>query len=196
MGAATCGVGAWLALSGGISYAFNLKAEMARTRMDGPEAEADYHKAIRWDTGNWQPHLGLGDLRSMQARWFRDPDPEAERAEKQRLAQEAKSHFRRAAELNASDMAVEFGLARVANATGDRETALENLRRAAMYQRRHKFYREQLGIQLRQMGRDQEALDVFRQNMEDGVASEVSVINIRALERKQAKAAAAVPPAQ
>ena len=75
----------------------------------------------------------------------------------------------------------------------DPEAALEHLRRAAAYQRRHVFYREQLGIQLRQMGRDREALEVFRQNTEDGVASDISALNIRALERKLARETPAAP---
>ena len=192
-GGAACGVCAWFALSGGISYVWNLKAEIARTGMDLDVAEGDYQKSIRWDGGNWQPHLGLGNLRAVQALWYRDPDPAAEREGKLRLARDAQGYYSAAQALNPCDMAVEFGLARVANATGDREAALEHLRRAATYQRRHLFYREQLGIQLRLMGRDREALEVFRQNVSDGVATDVSTLNIRALERKQAKETAPVP---
>jgi O-antigen ligase len=191
--AAACGICAWLALSGGMSYLWNLKAEMARTRMDWVEAEAQYQKAIRWDGGNWQPYLGLGNLRAAQAVWFRDPDLQTEREGKSKLAASAADQFRRAAERNSCDMAAEFGLARTLNAVGDREGALEHFRRAATYQRRHVFYREQLGVQLRQMGRDREALEVFRQNLEDEVGTDVSRLNIRSLEKKLAKEAAAVP---
>lgn len=194
-GGTACGICAWLALSGGISYVWNVKAEIARSRMDWDVAAGDYLKAIRWNGGNWQPHLGLGNLRAAQAVWFRDPDSAAERAGKLRLATEATGHFQRAAELNPCDMAVENGLGRAANAAGDLEAALEHFRRAAAYQRRHVFYREQLGIQLRRMGRDQEALEVFRQNVVDGVDTDVGAINLRALERKQAKEAAAAVPA-
>ena len=191
--AAACGLCAWLALSGGVSYAWNLKAEMARARMDWDEAEADYAKAIRWDGGNWRPHLGWGNLQVAKARWLRDPDAAAEREGRRRLAAEAAEHFRSALERNACDMAAVFGLARADNARGDPEAALEHLRRAAAYQRRHVFYREQLGIQLRQMGRDREALEVFRQNVADGVAGEISALNIRALERKLARETPAAP---
>ena len=67
-------------------------------------------------------------------------------------------------------------------------------RRAAAFQHKHVFYREQVGIQLRRMGRDREALEVFQRNVEDGVAGEVSVLNVRLLERKFAKEAAAAAP--
>lgn len=193
LGAAACGACAWFALSGGISYVWNLKAEIARTRMDLEEASAAYGKAIRWDGGNWQPHLGLGNLQLAQAVWFRDSDLAAEREGKIKLASEAERHFLRAQALNPCDMAVVFGLARAYKTVGDSDGALEQLRRAAAYQRRHVFYREQLGIHLRQMGRDDEALEVFRQNVEDGVASEISALNIRAVERKWANAAAVAP---
>lgn len=193
LSAAACGLCAWLALSGGVSYAWNLKAEMARERMDWDGAEIGYAKAIRWDGGNWRPHLGWGNLQAAKARWLRDPDAAAEREGRRRLAAEAAEHFRSALERNACDMAAVFGLARADNARGDPEAALEHLRRAAAYQRRHVFYREQLGIQLRQMGRDREALEVFRQNTEDGVASDISALNIRALERKLARETPAAP---
>jgi O-antigen ligase len=192
-GAAVCGYCAWLTLAAGLSYAWNLKAEMARTHMDWDEAEQDYAKALRWDGWNWQPHLGLGNLKVAQALWIHDPDPAEERKEKTRLATAAAGHFQRALERNACEMAAVFGLARAHNAMGDPETALEQLRRAAFYQHRHVFYREQLGVQLRQMGRDREALEVFRRNIEDGVATDVSRLNIRRLEQKLLKEAAVVP---
>jgi O-antigen ligase len=192
-GVAACGACAWFAFSGGVSYLWNLKAEMARVGMDWDKAEATYPKAICWDGANWQPHLGLGNLNITQAQWIRNPDPAQEREEKNRLAEQAAAHFRRALELNGCDMAAVYGLARVQNTLGNPEAALEQFRRAATYQRRHIFYREQLGIQLRQMGRDREALDVFRQNVADGVATGVSTLNIRNLERKLAKEAATTP---
>ena len=76
---------------------------------------------------------------------------------------------------------------------GDAEGALAEYERAAAYQHKHVFYREQVGVQLRRMGREAEALEVFRKNLADGVGTEISRINIRMLERKLAPAAPAVP---
>ena len=191
-GAAVCAASAWLALAGGVSYAWNLKGEFARARLDWGAAAEHYHQAIRWDRGNWQPHLGLGNLTAAQARWYRDPDLAVEQAGRTQLAAESAEHFRRALELNPVDMAAELGLARASNAQGNPDGALAHFRRAAAYQPRHIFYREQLGIQLRRMGRDRDALEVFRQNIADGVATDVSALNIFALERKLAREA--VPP--
>lgn len=183
-------LGAWLAISGGMSYWKNLRAEMAREALEWDGVEEQYRSAAEWDSWNWQPHLGLGKLKSTQALWYRDPDEEKEKEGKRRLSAEAIAHYRRALELNPFEMAAEHGLARSLQATGDSEGALEHYRRAAEFQRRHVFYREQLGIQLRRMGREEEALEAFRKNVEDGVAGEASLLNVRALERKLARQAA------
>ena len=45
------------------------------------------------------------------------------------------------------------------------------------------------------MGRDQEALETFRKNLEDRVGGEISRLNVRQLERKLAREAAAAPAA-
>ena len=186
-GALACGLGAWITLKAGMSYAWTLRGEMARTRLDWETAEADYRRAIRWDGWNGEPHAGLGNLKAAQAMWHRQPDLEAEREGKRQLAEEAAGHYRAALARNPLDMTAEIGLARALNARGDPEGALEHFRVAAGFHRRHVFYREQLGIHLRRLGRVREALEVFRQNVADGVCTDVSLLNIRALERQLAR---------
>lgn len=193
LGALACGAGAWLALAGGVSYLWNLKAEMARTRLEWDEAGEKYEKSIRWDSQNAQPHQGLGNLKIAQAIWFRNPDGEVEQEGRHRLAREAAEHFQQARVLNPCDMSIVFGLARAQNLLGEPEEAMNYYRQARSYAPRHVFYREQLGIQLRQMGRDAEALEVFRQNVADGVSTDISTLNIRAIERKLAREAATAP---
>lgn len=190
LGAAGCMVGAWLALSTGMAYWANLKGDLAKSRLDWDQVEAHYQRANRWDAWDWKPYLGLGHFNASRALWYRDPDRAAEQEGKRRLAEEAIGYFQAAQERNPLEMAAEFGLARAHNAAGHPEEALEHYRNAARHQRRHVFYREQLGIQLRRLGQDDEAMEVFRQNVADGVATDVSRMNIRALERKAARAAA------
>jgi O-antigen ligase len=194
VGILICATGIWFSLSGGMSYAWNLKGEIERTRMEQEPAEVDYLKAIAWDAANWQPYLGMGNLRATQAMWYRNPDRAAEREGKNQFASEAAGYFQSAIDRNPAEMAAVYGMARAYNAMREPERALEQYRRAASYQRRHVFYREQLGIQLRRMGREDEALDVFRQNLEDNTYTDVTRLNIRSLERKKAKAAAAATP--
>ena len=185
-----CLCAAWRATAAGLSYYWNLRGDIARSSLNWDAAAADYARASRWDARNWQPHAGLGMLRQIQAFWYRDPDEAAEKAGREELATEAAVHLRRAAELNPGDMAVVYTLGLVHNLLDDPEGALAEFRRAAAYQHKHIFYREQLGVQLRRMGRDTEALAVFRQNVADGKATDISTVNIRLLERKLAK-----PPA-
>ena len=196
LGAAGCVVGAWLALSSGMAYWWNLKGDLAKNRLDWDQVDAHYQRALRWDSWDWKPHLSLGHFNASRAVWYRDPDRAAEQEGKRHLAEDAIRHFQAAQERNPLEMAAEFGLARAYNAAGNPVEALVHYRNAARHQKRHIFYREQLGIQLRRLGRDGEALEVFRQNIADGVASVVSRLNIRAVERKAARAAAAgdAPP--
>ena len=191
LGAAGCILGAWLALSSGMAYWWNLKGDLAKNRLDWDQVDADYQRAIRWDSWDWKPHLGLGHFNANQALWYRDPDRLAEQEGKRYLAEEAIRQFKAAQERNPLEMAAEFGLARAFNAVGNPEEALDHYRNAARHQKRHIFYREQVGIQLRRMGRDSEALEVFRQNVAEGIATDVSRLNIRTLERKAAREAAA-----
>lgn len=184
---AVCVAGLWFSLAGGLSYWWTLKGEAAHGSLAYGTAEACYRRAIRWNPNNWRPWLGLGTLKATQASLYRAPDPGAQAAGRRILADAAREAFSEASRLNPGDMAVEYGLARAENAAGNLEAALEHCRRAAGYQRRHVFFREQLGLQLVRMGREEEGLEVFRKCIDDKVSSEVSRLNVRRLERRAAK---------
>ncbi|MBR4190300.1 MAG: O-antigen ligase family protein [Kiritimatiellae bacterium] len=191
LAAAACGAGLWFSLAGGISYVWTLKGEAARNSLEYGPAEAAYRRAIRWDSSNWQPWLGLGTLKATQASLYRAPDPALQAAGRRERADAAIEALSEAARLNPCDMEVEYALARAENAAGNAEAALAHCRRAAEYQCRHTFFREQLGLQLVRMGREEEALAVFRACIADKASSEVSRLNVRRLERRAAKRAAA-----
>jgi tetratricopeptide (TPR) repeat protein len=191
LAAAACGAGLWFSLAGGMSYGWTLKGEAARNSLEYGPAEAAYRCAIRWDPSNWQPWLGLGTLKATQASLYRAPDPALQAAGRRERADAAIEALSEAARLNPCDMEVEYALARAENAAGNAEAALAHCRRAAEYQCRHAFFREQLGLQLVRMGREEEALAVFRACIADKASSEVSRLNVRRLERRAAKRAAA-----
>ena len=193
---AACLAGLWWSLAGGKSYWWTLKGDAAAAESEYAKAEDAYRRAIRWNPRNWQPWLGLGNLKSTQGFWYRAPDAEAQAQGRRALADAAREAYTEAARLNPGDMNVEYGLARAENAAGNPEAALEHCRRAAAYQHKHVFYREQLGLQLKLMGREDEALEVFRQNIADGVGWETSHLNVRILERKAAKRAREAAGAQ
>ena len=186
---AVCLAGLWFSLAGGKSYWWTLKGEAFASASEYSAAENAYRRAVRWNPRNWQPWLGLGDLKSSQGFWFRAPDKDVQARGKRALGEEARAAYEEASRLNPGDMSVEYGLARAENAAGNEEAALEHCRKAAAYQHKHTFYREQLGLQLNRMGREDEALEIFRQCIKDGVASETSYLNVRRLERKAAKRA-------
>ncbi len=191
MGLAVCGgciclAAAWLSFKGGMSYAWNVKGELFRGNLDMEEAEAAYQKSIKWDSWNWNPYLGLGKQKATAASLFYVVEP-ADRALRIQLGEDALEWLRKAEERNPYDMSIEFTMARAKNAMYDRDGALEHYCRAAEFQQAHRFYREQLGIQLRNMGRDEEALAVFEKNVADGVYTDISHKNIRTLKRRIAR---------
>ena len=194
---AACLAGLWFSLAGRQAYWWNLRGDAAASKSEYAAAEDAYRRAIRWDPQNWQPWLGLGNLKSAQGFWYRAPDEEAQAQGKRALGDAAREAYLVAGRLNPGDMNVEYGLARAENAAGNPEAALEHCRKAAAYQHKHVFYREQLGLQLKLMGREDEALEVFKQNIADGVGWSTSRLNVRILERKaanRAKEAAVADP--
>lgn len=188
---AGCVYGAWVSLSAGMAYYWNLRAEALRTSFDWERVEACYRRAMAWDRLDWRPHLGLGNITSTQAMWCRDPDEVAEKEGRRRLAEAAIAYFEASVARNPGEMEAELGLTRAYNSLGEAVEALRHCRRAADYQPRHVFYQEQLGIQLRLMGRQREALEVFRANIDKDLATSISHASVRSLERALAREKAA-----
>ncbi|HOW98751.1 MAG TPA: tetratricopeptide repeat protein, partial [Kiritimatiellia bacterium] len=136
------------------------------------------------DRANWRPWLSLGHLHRTRAFWALDPEDKAREAA---LAFEC---YEGAAARNPLDMMVRFGIARTYSAQGQPEQALEILRDINRMDRNNMFFMPQLGLQLRNMGRDEEALAVFREAA-NRWSNEMIAINIRLLERRLAARQAA-----
>ena len=188
---ATTGGAALLLVLGGALFSLQAAASGAWTRLGEEKmsdidprslilfenARKDFNRAARIDPAFWLPHLELGDLARRQAFWIRDPEYRAEKA------QEALAHYRRAYELNPYDMNVVYGLGRSLFMLGEEEKSLEYLRRAAAFWPTNLFYAKQLGLQLREMGRLEEALVAFQQARDIDPSDPVVQTNIRLLER-------------
>jgi len=162
------------------SYGFHLLGEWDREELKLPQAEQRFRYAMRFDRSNWSPYLGMGHIYQTKSFWNFDD------REKQEQARNALVWYEQAQKRNSYDMEVMFGLAKIYNAMGDKEKALEMLRRAVKYEPRHLFYAKHLGLQLRRMGRYQEALEVF-QDANRRWNSEMIDINIKYLKKKLAK---------
>ena len=198
-----------LSAKGGMGYLWTLKGDLAQEQLERQAAAEAYRNAVKWDEWDWRPWLGLGKMRTAQAKTYRNPNGQVREARKSEFAAEARQAFERSLELNPGEMEAEEGWARAekalaneARAQGDEEqalayeeTALEHYRKAADYQPWHRFYQEQLGIQLREMGRLDEALEVFKQNQKRHIGGPTTQANLATLGRLRYKAAKAADKA-
>lgn len=177
------------ALRAGVSYWQWMRGEEARTSfyLLWDEAEARYLRSAAWDPLNGDPWRGLGDVKAMRASWFRRPDPETEAEGKRRLAGEALAAYGEALERNPLDVNAVFGMGRARQAMGDAEGALECFRRASEMQPWHRAVAAAVGLQLRSMGRNEEALEWTRRLQEEGRSSSANDQNRRLLERRAAR---------
>jgi tetratricopeptide (TPR) repeat protein len=167
-----------------ISYHLVTGGEKAHRLMNLSSAMSKYRAAAGIDPRNWLSHAGIARVLQTQSFWNVDAD------EKKETAREALGHYEAASRLNPLDMEVEYGMAQLHNALGDPETALRHIRRAVAHERKHPFYVTHLGIQLREMGRDEEALEVFRDAAKRWSTGTIN-LNIRLLEKKLAEKKAA-----
>ncbi len=167
-----------------LSYGLHHFGEQRRERLEMEPARRLLEQARAVDRANWRPWLSLGHLHRTGAFWALDGE------EKKRQAGLALECYDKARVRNPLDMMVLFGLARTDDAQGRKEEALARLIEINRMDRNNMFFLPQLGLQLRNMGRDEEALSVFREAASRW-SDEMILINIRLLERRLAKRAAA-----
>ena len=163
-----------------LSYGFHLIGEQRRELLRWDDAERMLQWSRRVDGRNWRPYLGLGHLYQSRSFWDLDADAKRERA------REAKAFYEQSVAKNPFDAEGLFGLAKVHNTLGEDERALEYMRESVRRNPRHLFYVSHLGLQLRRMGRYEEALAIFR-DARDRWGSDMIDINIRFLQEKLAE---------
>ena len=138
------------------------------------------------DRANWRPWLSLGHLHRTRSFWGLDSE------QKTRDAVLAMECYEAALARNPLDMMALFGLARTHGLLGRPDQALEVLREINRMDRNNMFFLPQFGLQLRNMGRDKEALEVFHEARKFW-SNEMISINIRLLERRMAGRQAGEP---
>lgn len=178
--------GAW-AVRGCVSYWHYVRGEEARGHLLWEEAEQRYEKSVAWDGRNGEPWRGLGDVWATRSFWYRNPDADAQAEEKLRLAGLAGEAYAAALERNGLDAMAVYGLGRAKVAAGDDEGALECFKRAAGMQPWNRFLASAVGLQLRSMGRREEALEWTRRLKAEGRNSSSNDKNSRWLERHAGK---------
>jgi O-antigen ligase len=157
------------------SNLFWLQAERARAKLDYTTAETAYRRAIAVDSRNPDAWLGYGHLLRIRAMW--SFDAEQKKADIARAAEAYNAALAR----NPSSLETGVSLALLYNLSGEADRALSMLQDIAAKAPLHRDNLCTLGLQLRQMGRSAEALEVFRraQKIE---SNEMVEINIRELE--------------
>jgi len=172
-----------------LSYGFHLLGEQKREQFEMDAAMRLYRRAAAMHGRNWRPYMGMGHVRQSQGFWSLIPE------ERRRLSEEAVGFYQEAIRRNALDMEAVFGLSKAWNALGEQERALECLRRTVEVEKQHQFYVTHLGLQLRKMGRHEEALRVFEDAAARNWLSPAIDINIRYLREKLAPPPAEAAPA-
>lgn len=162
------------------SYGFHLLGEQRRENLELDEAEGLFQRARRIDSANWRPYLGLAHIYQTRSFWDLDTDAKREDAQKALLL------YEQALERNPLDAEALFGLAKVYNTIGDAERALEYMQQAVRKNPSHVFYHSHLGLQLRRMGRYEEALAVFS-DAATRWNTDMIRINVRFLKEKVAE---------
>ena len=146
-----------VAARGGLSYWSWLRGEMEMDRVEWDEAERSYRNAVDWCGRNDVALLAMGDLRLMQAKWFRRADREAMRQGKSELAAEAEGWFGRALEANPCQVDAIYGMGRAKQIAGDEAGTLEWMKAAADAAPTYRFYQNEYAEALRDAGRLEEA---------------------------------------
>ena len=169
-----------------LSYGLHFLGDEKRQIFQMPRAMELYRIAARIDPGNWKPYMGMGHVLEAQSFWNLDSESKKEQARK------AIRYYEDSLARNRYEMDAVIGESKALTALGEPDKGLALLRRAAEYDRHHIVYLTELGLQLRQMKRYQEALDIFRraQALRD---DEVVRLNIQYLQDKLAAPKPVVP---
>ena len=158
-----------------LSYGLHYLGEQHREKMQMTQADRLFDRSIAVDPGYWRPYMSKAHIRMTQSFWNFDDET------KKRQAQEALALYNEALARNPYDLEAVFGLSKTYNVLGEPEKALDSLRRATAADPEHLFYVSHLGLQLRRLGRNQEAFDVFKKAAAKW-NNEMLTLNIQALE--------------
>jgi len=164
------------------SYLLFQWGERARVSLAYDQAQKYYQKAIDIDQENWQPWLGMADVSKLKAFWNVNEEDKAVQAD------QALIFFDEAYNRNPYDMVILMGKSKVQAAMGNSEESLELLQYAVDYEPSDLFYASQLGLELRRLGKYEEALIVFEKASKIG-KNDIISLNIPYLRRKIASEA-------
>lgn len=163
-----------------VSYAYVQLAEPKVIAFRWDQAQPLYPKAIAWAPGNWKAHIGYAHF--LQRRSFYALNTQV----RTNWLSLARQHYEISLDLNPWEADAIHGLSGLYKREGNQEKALELRRKAVELVPRHVYYLNQLGLQLKDMGRLEEALAVYRQSR-DVEPNPDADRNIRLLEAQLAQ---------
>jgi O-antigen ligase len=171
------GFSAWMTH---LSYLAAIEAERLRTQelaLDEALLQAD--RGIAYRPNNWRAHGERANVFMTRAFWDRDT------AERRRFGEAAAASYREVLRLNRYELHSRYELSRVyGDALGDPESSLATLEELVAFVPMHFYYRTRLGLRLRRLGRDEEALAVFWEAIELSPTDEMVKMNIRSLKKR------------
>lgn len=156
------------------SYLLVRRADEARLTMQGNAAETLYERAEQLDPENFKAWLGHAHLLRMRMTWSFDAEART------RDFARAEMLYRTALRHNPLLLDAEVSLALLYSASGDDERALAMLRLVVDKAPLHRDNLTRLGLQLRRMGKLEEALLVFLRAEAMG-STELIQINLKGL---------------
>ena len=159
------------------SYALLFPADAARDRNDYDRAVRFYAAARAWDPANWRAWIGLGQIAKNRAAYL-ETDPARGRA----LTAESMALYRKAAAMNPLEVAIPNAMSHLYTLEGDPEKSLACARECVRLAPARSFFYTRLGVQLRRMGRDEEATAQFLEALRRDGSDATARLNLRAIE--------------
>jgi len=161
-------------------YLLTQEAERLRTReLLYEEAQTVADRAIEAYPGLWRAHKEKASVLKTRSVWFYDAD------EKVELAKQCAIAYEDCLARNPLDLAAKLELSRVyGDLLGDPDRSVALLNEIIDFAPRHFYYRAQLGLRLRRMGKDEEAFKVFKEARELNPKDEMIKLNLKKLRKK------------
>ena len=163
----------------GLSYGYTWAGQRASLLFREEEARADFQKALRWMPDYWVPLLREAEGVSSRCLWERDD------AEKKHLAEQAFALYSRVRVLNPLESEIQNGESRLYALLGDGEKALACLQEVLDEAPNEVFFLNRKGIQLRLMGRLEEAKACFERANQLSF-NNISAMNLQLIQRAEA----------
>jgi O-antigen ligase/Flp pilus assembly protein TadD len=183
-GAAVCAVMAVLIARASVAHVILRSADAAADLHHYDRAEQLYRRAGAWDGRHWHPPAGLARVAKNRAAFA----PDATDEQRARWLAEAEALYLKADRRNPWEPAIPHGLSEIYQQTDRPEEALACFDRLVRNQPRRTFFHVRHGVQLRRMGRLDEAEAALKKALALERRNPEARLYLRAIEQERARA--------